>query len=361
MEIQGTYILIVAPIVLPTIWLSTGNPLTAQPYISSEGSEMNSTLRVAGVAVLVLAFLVAGAAGGEDVFPILRGPYLGQEPPGMTPEVFAPGIISRDEYEMNSVFSPDGSEFFYVISTSTPEEKKQGHYYYVIMTSRIVDRVWSAPARLKVIGESSATDIALAPDGRLYFCSDAQSPWNEPTALDLWYVERSAEGWSDPVNVGPGINTAKSETQPTFTTQGKMYYPSVREDTRGGVDIYHATRNEDGYSNPVNVGAPVNTEFNEGNSFVAPDESYLLFARWGMPESIDGGKALYISFRKDDGGWTEPINTGPSAGLRGSLAALSPDGRYLFFSSGGDIYWVDSSVIDVLRDQAFAKAASATR
>jgi len=320
---------------------------------------MKISLQLIGFVMLVWSLSVVEATGNESPFPVLKGPYLGQKPPGTTPEVFAPGVISRDEYEMNSVFSQEGDEFFYVISTTTPKEKEQGHYYYVVMTSRVVDGVWSAPTRLKVIGESSATDIALAPDGRFYFCSDAPSPWNDSPSLDLWYTERSAGGWSDPVNLGPTINTAKSETQPAFTTQGKMYYPSVREDTRGGVDIYYAIRSEDGYSDPVNVGPPVNTEYHEGNSFVAPDESYLLFARWGMPESVDGGKALYISFRKDDGGWTEPINTWPRARLRGSLAALSPDGRYLFFSSGGDIYWVDSQVIDILRNQAFSTGASA--
>lgn len=44
----------------------------------------------------------------------------------MTPEIFAPGVISKSEYEMNSVFSPEGDEFFCVISTTTPEEKKYG-------------------------------------------------------------------------------------------------------------------------------------------------------------------------------------------------------------------------------------------
>jgi hypothetical protein len=308
------------------------------------------------VAIVFSMAHVAAAGESTDGFPNLRGPYLGQEPPGMTPEVFAPGIISRDDYEMNSVFTPDGREFYYVISTTTPEEKKRGIYYYVVMMTRVVDGVWTEPTRVKVIGDASATDIALDPEGRLFFCSDEPSPWNENGNLDLWYAERSADGWGDPVNLGPAINTAESETQPAFTTGGRMYYPSVRADTRGGVDIYFADPTEDGYSNPVNVGAPVNSKYNEGNSFVAPDESYLLFARWGMPESIDGGKGLYISFKREDGGWTEPLNTGPSAGLTGSLAALSPDGRYLFFSSGGDIHWVDVRVIDILRDQAFTGA-----
>ena len=70
-----------------------------------------------------------------------------------------------------------------------------------------------------------------------------------------------------------------------------------------------------------------------------------------MPASSDGGKGMYISFKKEDGTWTQPKNTKPSTGLYGSLAALSPDGKYLFYSSGGDIYWVDAKIIKKLKPE----------
>jgi Tol biopolymer transport system component len=55
----------------------------------------------------------------QDDFPILKGPYLGQKPPGMTPEIFAPGIVSTGLDELNSVFSPDGDEFYFCVRNST--------------------------------------------------------------------------------------------------------------------------------------------------------------------------------------------------------------------------------------------------
>ena len=64
-----------------------------------------------------------------------------------------------------------------------------------------------------------------------------------------------------------------------------------------------------------------------------------------MPESISGGKGLYISFRNEDGSWSQAKDTG----LDGSLASLSPDGEYLLYSAGGDIYWVDADYIDQFR------------
>ena len=48
-----------------------------------------------------------------DEFPALQGPYLGQKPPGMTPEIFAPGIVSTAEFEFAGTFSPDGKEYFF--------------------------------------------------------------------------------------------------------------------------------------------------------------------------------------------------------------------------------------------------------
>ena len=112
-----------------------------------------------------------------------------------------------------------------------------------------------------------------------------------------------------------------------------MYFPSGRSGSEGA-DIYFAKPEGDSYEDPVKLGTSVNSLYGDGNSFVSPDESYLLFARWGMPDSIHGGKGLYISFRNDDGEWMEAKYIEMETGMCGSLAALSPDGKYLFYSCG---------------------------
>ena len=106
---------------------------------------------------LSITFLINSNALQNDL-PVLKGPYFGQTPPGMTPEIFAPGIIStEDKYELNSVFSPKGDEFFYEISTTTPEEKKQGKYFYVILVSKQVNGVWTKPELTPFSGKYSTT------------------------------------------------------------------------------------------------------------------------------------------------------------------------------------------------------------
>jgi len=281
----------------------------------------------------------------QNDFPKLSGPYLGQKTPGLTPEIFAPGIISTEKYEINSIFSNDGKEFYFAISTTTPEEKAAGKYFYIVMFSKLIDGYWTEPQRAPFSTDKYMTvDIAFSPDSkRLYFCSD-RSDFSEAEGLDIWYVERSKESWSEPVNVGAPINSPAGETQPSFTDDGTMYFPSFRNGS-DGVDIYSSRQVDGVYDQPVRLSSTINTQYNEGNSFISPDERYLLFARWGMPDSISGGKALFISFRNQDGTWTEAKNVEEESDMCGSLAALSPDGKYLFYSCGGDIYWVDAEIL----------------
>jgi Tol biopolymer transport system component len=103
------------------------------------------------------------------------------------------------------------------------------------------------------------------------------------------------------------------------------------------------------WAQPENLGAPVNTAGREYDPFVAPDESYLIFAS-ERPGGL-GGADLYISVRRPDGSWGTPANLGPTVNSAASdyTPMLSPDGQYLFFTSGSagsdDIYWIEAGVI----------------
>ena len=291
-----------------------------------------------------ILILEIGCAKKED-FPVLKGPYLSQKPPGMKPEIFAPGIISTEEkYELNSIFSPKGDEFYYEISTTTPEEKKEGKYFYIIMVSKQINEIWTKPRMAPFSGKYSTVDMCFSPDGnRLYFCSDQANHWNSLSNMHILYVERSGQGWSEPKILGPPIySTQGAQGQPTIAKNGTMYF---RKDSKGSFDLYYSRYVNGKYSKPVILGDAINTQYSEGKPFIAPDESYLLFIRYGMPASIDGGKGLYISFKKEDDSWTPAKNTN----IYGSLPKFTPGGKYFFFSRGGDIYWVNAKVIEKLK------------
>lgn len=282
-----------------------------------------------------------GDEQSEDSWPVLTGSYVGQTPPGMTPEVFAPGMISTQEkYELNSVFSPKGDEFYFEISTTTDEEKKRGIYFYIIMVSRQVNGVWTQPELASFSGgEYMTCDLFFSPNGnRLYFSSDRPLPWSASDKMSLWYVERTGNGWSEPQPLGPPVFSSKGGAQGTMSRNGSIYH-------RRGDDLFYAKFDDGKFLESVILGEEINSPYSEGKPFIAPDESYLLFIRYGMPESMDGGRGLYISFKKKDGSWTVARNTN----IPGSLPKVTPDGKYFFFSRDKDIYWVDAEVIDRLR------------
>jgi Tol biopolymer transport system component len=91
--------------------------------------------------------------------------------------------------------------------------------------------------------------------------------------------------------------------------------------------------------------------------FIAPDESYLIFARARHSENL-GYIDLWISFRDESGGWTVPVNLGQPVNTRANeiCPIVSPDGKYLFFNSSrrgnDDNYWVEASFIEDLRQEA---------
>jgi Tol biopolymer transport system component len=139
-----------------------------------------------------------------------------------------------------------------------------------------------------------------------------------------------------------------------------MYFTSDRDGGHGAYDVFRAQRLTDGsFAEPVNIGPPINTEFSEGDTYVSPDERYLI-----MTSSRPGGYGegdLYVSFRKKDGGWEEPVNLGASINTDQVeyCPMVTPDGKYLFFSrrwgatweetTAGDVFWVDASIIEQFR------------
>ena len=81
---------------------------------------------------------------------------------------------------------------------------------------------------------------------------------------------------------------------------------------------------------------------------VAPDESYLIFDSENRPKT--GECRLWTSFQKEGGTWTVPTNMESIIHNKAGYAMLSPDGKYLFFSAGSDIYWMDAKIIKEIKE-----------
>ncbi len=285
----------------------------------------------------------------KDDAPVFNGPYLGQKPPGKSPEIFAPGIVSTESGELNTIVSPDGEEIYFCRS-SRPGPT-------AIMVVKMESGKWTDPQVVSFSGTFSDMDPSMSVDGmRIFFGSTRPSGKLNAEGCDIWIVERSAliGDWSEPVNVGEPVNTAKNENYPTTTEAGTLYFQSQGHGGFGGLDIFRSEFRNGKYAEPKNLGDAINSEYNDFDAFIARDESCLIFSSNGRPDGLGSGD-LYISFREKNGKWMKAQNMGEiiNSSSMEYCPKVSPDGKYLFFTSGrsgnGDIYWVDAKIIEEFR------------
>ncbi|MBP1595599.1 MAG: hypothetical protein H6Q05_976 [Acidobacteria bacterium] len=290
---------------------------------------------------------IAGLLAGSGKVPAAKspsisGPYLGQPPPGLSPRMFAPGIVSTERDELNAVFTPDGKEFYFTIRGAS------GRWTIMVMTLK--EGGWSRPRTAAFSGRWSDVDLFITADGRrLYFCSNRPSSdqSDSPRDFDIWMSERTARGWSAPVNLGAPVNSKADEFYPSLTRDGTIYFQSRRPGGPGLADIWRARPVAGGYADAECLPPPINSAGFEGDTLVAPDGSWLIVSTSRGPEA--GQADLFLSFPGPKETWAPLVKLGfdvssPKSGENCQM--LSPDGRYLFFTRGGDIYWVDASVIE---------------
>jgi Tol biopolymer transport system component len=221
----------------------------------------------------------------------------------------------------------------------------------------------------------------FSPDGKkLYFTSNRPfTGTGDPLDnSNLWAVEKTDIGWGESRDLGPLINTDGYENYPSITNDETLYYFHSEKRGDQNPDIYYSKLMNGKYSGPVRLGAEINSRYQEWDPFIAQDESYLIFGSVDRPGGF-GGCDLYISFRKEDGTWTQAVNMGEPINTEANefCPNVTSDGKYLFFTSRrrrleglhptnpityeekmnmvnspgngeGDIYWVDAKIIDVL-------------
>lgn len=303
----------------------------------------------------------------------LKGPYLGQNPPGNEPQLFMPGLISTNYIDHCIGFLKNGKVCVFSIW-------EKGTYYMYEKDGR-----WTSPEETPWQNERGPTDFTAGPDGdTVYFQSRRPTAPDDTTQENnTWKVLWTGDGWTEPVPLPPPANTEEfSEIYPSVDSDGSVYFfTGSRPDSRIG-DIYRSKRIGDTFLEAERLPNPINSDYYEVDPFVAPDGSYLLFG-----SSRPGGYSLldlYISFREEDGGWTLPINTGPRLNpfCIPTRMSVTPDGKYFFFPSRHetvvskgkdvssskvirwgdyDVYWIDTSFIKNLKDQYKGKKSAAQK
>ncbi|MEM1379216.1 MAG: hypothetical protein AAGH41_01190 [Pseudomonadota bacterium] len=301
-------------------------------------------MRIASLFVSAMATAITVQAHAQNPWPELSGLYLGQEPPGLEPEVFAPGLISLErERELNSVFSPDGKIFMF--------SRTVDGVFKMFFTRQREDGTWQEPrmaAPSKTFPGHHDVDMVFSPDAEwLYFISDRPLPGYSLERYNIWRSRFTKHGLATPEPLGAHINGPGHELYPMMVADGSLYFSAVRDDTLGRRDSYRAQYTDGKFEDPVNLGPGVNSAVDEGDIFVSPDESYLIHVAAARKDSL-GGADLYISFKQEDGTWGDDIHMGEGINSPETdyCPMVSPDGRYFFFTQGNDIMWMDAAVIE---------------
>ena len=286
--------------------------------------------------------------------------YLGQDTPGMTPEIFAKGIVSSNHQEHSTLsISTDGNEMWWSIWELPRSSERVQKILYI---KRDGDQ-WVGPRIAAFSGKYKEGGPFLSYDGNtLFFYS--RRPIDLDTLekdIDIWFVDRTENGWSEPVNAGSVINTEFVEANPVLVKNNNLYFTSNRLD--GNPDIYLSRFINGKYIKPENIGDKINTpDAREMFFTVAPDESFIIFTRDSRKFSesgdlISGERNLMICFKDENGFWMQAINMGSVFNdKKARFPGLSPDGKYLFFTrytegNDEDIYWVDAKIIEELKDK----------
>ncbi len=187
----------------------------------------------------------------------------------------------------------------------------------------------------------------ISPDGMYMFFTGC----NRPDGLgrcDIYLSKREGKNWSQPFNIGAPVNTPGWESQPSLSADGRtLYFVSTRAGGLGGYDIWKSElKDGGGWSVPVNLGPNINTAYDEQSPFIHPDDETLYFSSNGWPGF--GNKDLFISRKNPaDQTWQKPQNLGYPINTFGEESGLtiSSNGKSAFFASdnkegfgGLDIY-----------------------
>ncbi len=296
--------------------------------------------------------------------------YMNQLLPGDSAIIFAPNIISNGLINRDVAITPEGDEMYFGIASRS--------YAYICFSKR-VDGRWTEPEIAPFSGNNMFYDFEphISPDGKhFYFLSTRPKKEQEPKPgwvyQDIWVMDKTNSGWGEPYNIGEPVNTEDGEYYPSVTKFGKLYFTREAHNKNS---IYRSKFENGKFQTVERVNIPVDSA-NIYNSFVSPDESYLIFCCSELKDKI-GNTDYYISFQSKDNIWSKPLNMGNKVNRKGDFASsafVTRDGKYLFFASNRiqliqgkatfknlvemagkpgngstDIYWIKADFIEKFR------------
>ncbi|MEP3210030.1 MAG: hypothetical protein ABJN95_12605 [Maribacter sp.] len=264
--------------------------------------------------------------------------YFGQKPPGLIPEVFAPGIVSvNGRNESGISFSPELDELYFTVNK---EDEELAIYF-----SRLNGNQWTAVKRANFTKGRKKEELypfVSLNDSRIYFTAFDSIFSDEK----IWYVNRLEDSWSDAVQLGSPLN----DDQVFYinqATNGDLFYTNISKRKM------FSAQNRNGKYPEVQE---VEIDFGH-HGFISPSQDYLLVYAQNKENEDRKDFDIYVCFKENDGTWTKPIRLGNevNSSFNEGCPSITPDSKYLFFTRSEDennvsnLYWVRTEIIEKLR------------
>ena len=279
-------------------------------------------------------FAIEAIKNPVDFNPINLGSSINSELPEYFPSITADDSTFLFTRRVNDLSAPGGRQEEIFVSKKTPNN----HWSNSSLVSNAINSKYNegaptfSPDGQYIIFVGCETgakgDYEYGDDRKGY------------GSCDLFYSQNNGTNWSKPVNLGSKINSKHWETQPSFSSDGKtlyfirgMTYDRQRRN-HDNQDIYVTTITEDGqWSKPEKLPPNINSPHREESVQIHPDGKTLYFSSNGHPGM--GGMDLYMSRKLDDNTWSDPINLGyPLNTYKNDISILiSPKGDKGYFSS----------------------------
>jgi len=301
-------------------------------------------MKYIGISItLLFSILVCSSKSySQDQFPIPDGPYLGQTPPGSTPEIFAPGIVNTEKFvEVEGMFGADMNTFYFVRNAEKYSGiVKVGAFKGETSTAGLIAIEYKNNKWQQSVVATAVSEPSISPDGNIIYLKNA-------------YVERTRDGWSEVKGLGELFENIEI-MRLSASSSGTYYFDTYSQ--KMDIPLRYSRLVDGKYEEPKSLGPQFGIGRYNAHPYIAPDESFIIFD--SVREDGQGRSDIYISYRAADGSWGPAINMGDKINTAHSEKnpSLSPDGQFLFFDKrtkrGNEevnIYWVDAQIIETLR------------
>ncbi|WP_144960026.1 PD40 domain-containing protein [Gillisia sp. Hel_I_86] len=209
-----------------------------------------------------------------------------------------PELLSEFQNIRDFSMASDGTELFFTAQSHLGELS-------IIVQAIKKNSSWETKLFLPHSGKYKDLEPFLSPDGlKLYFASNRpfKNESEIKTDFDIWYLERKSQDdkWSDPINIGTSVNTEFHEFYPPVAANENLYFTSDRPEGKGKDDIYKSEWNSNSYKTPISLSDSINSEGYEFNAYISPKEDFLIFSGYDREDGLGSGD-LYKSTRLKDG------------------------------------------------------------